>query len=238
MQVSVCGGFKSLYLDANCNNPDKVVLNFSNISFIRRPSSCIYFKNVGKSQNKWPNQRQCALSNGTDSPVSDSISFLETKFSDIVSRLSESASGTFSIGEDFLNKLSDSVTLSLTTTLKNTNQAVEYSINETISFINKSAGSKLGGLPSELKEASNRAGPFALDVLRGTIVVVENSFVKGGETLGYAYSFLKESLPPEVQEALGLSEEIVGKVLNPAGTVFQQVRVGRNVDCFLLNMIL
>lgn len=149
----------------------------------------------------------------------DSLSLLETKFSDIVSKLRESAADASNIGENFLNNFSDSVTLSLTTALKDTNRAVDNSINEIISFINKSAGSP----GSKLKEASGRAGPFALDVLRGTVVVVENSLVQGGKTVGYAYSFVKEYLPRDVQEALGLSEERVGKIFFPAGTAFQQV---------------
>ncbi|XP_057773143.1 calcium sensing receptor, chloroplastic-like isoform X2 [Salvia miltiorrhiza] len=158
----------------------------------------------------------------------DALSFLETKLSDIVSKLKEAAADASNIGEDFLNKFSDSVTLPLTTNLKDTNRAVSDSINEIISFINKSAGphshgSELSGLCSELKEASSRAWPFALDVLRGTIVVVENSLERGGKIFGYAYSSVKEFLPPEVQVALGLSEERVEKVLSPAGNAFQQV---------------
>ncbi|KAH6758851.1 hypothetical protein C2S51_019086 [Perilla frutescens var. frutescens] len=158
----------------------------------------------------------------------NSLSFLETIFSDIVSNLRESAADTFNRGENLLNNLSDSVTLSLTTTLRNTNQAIDNSINEIISLINKSGGSgssKLAGLSSELKEVSGRAGLFALDVLRGTIIVVENSLVLGSKSVGYAYSSVKEFLPPEYQEALTLSEESVGKVLNPAGTAFQQVYI-------------
>lgn len=155
----------------------------------------------------------------------NSLSFLETKFSDVVSKLSESAADTFNKGEIILNNLSDSVTLSLTTLAK-TNQAVDNSINEMISFIKKSGGSvdsKLAGRSSELKEALGRAGHFALDVLRGTIIVVEDSLVQGGRIAGYAYSSVKEFLPPEFQEALSLSEESVEKVLTPAGTAFQQV---------------
>lgn len=138
----------------------------------------------------------------------DSLSFLETKFSDIVSKLRESAADASNIGENLLNEFSDTVTLSLTTALKNTNQAVDSSINEIISFINKSAGSPGG----KLKETSGKAVPFALDVLRGIIVVVENSLGQGGSTVKYAYSFVKEFLPSEVQEAVHIS-----------GTAIQQV---------------
>lgn len=319
-KASVCGGFKSLSpygmtFDVNCNNVDRVVLNFSNstyldsASFKRGQTSCLYFNYVGNSkqfvsmgmnalslyQNGLPKSRQCALSSyqvgvideshffgsndmmfvensyssATDDPLVDflsntidntevlprsadvisvapfdtvqtvsnpvvgslnmganPLSFLETKFSDVVSKLSESAANTFNRGENILNNLSDSVTSSLSTTLAKTNQAVDNSVNEIISFIKKSGGSadsQLAGLSSELKEASGRVGHFALDVLRGTIIVVEDSLVHGGRIAGYAYSSVKEFLPPEFHEAVSLSEEGVEKVLNPAGTAFQQV---------------
>ncbi|XP_042049942.1 uncharacterized protein LOC121795469 [Salvia splendens] len=111
----------------------------------------------------------------------DSLSYLEAKLSDIVSKLRDSAADASKIGESVL---------------KNTNRAVSDSIDEIILFVKKSAGSQspggmLSGLFSELKEASGRAGPFALDVLRGTIVVGEDSLIRGGKAVGYAYSFVK-----------------------------------------------
>lgn len=143
----------------------------------------------------------------------DLLSHLEAKLSDIVSKLRESAGDASKIGESVL---------------KNTNQAVSDSIDEIILFVKKSAGSQspggmLSGLSSELKEASGRAGPFALDVLRGTVVVGEDTLVRGGKAVGYAYSFVKGFLPPQVREALGVSEERVEKVLFPVGTALQQV---------------
>lgn len=166
-------------------------------------------------------------------PVSDSLNIdvnslpgQETNFADIVSEMNKSTADIINGGENVLNNVFDSVTSSLTTSLTNANEAVDDAITEIISFVNKSgesAGNKLTGLSSELKEASGRAGLFALDVLRGTIIVVEDSLIQGGKTVGYAYSFVREFLPPEFQEALSLYEDIVEKVLNPAGTTFQQV---------------
>ncbi|KAG6425897.1 hypothetical protein SASPL_110105 [Salvia splendens] len=143
----------------------------------------------------------------------DSLSYLEAKLSDIVSILRESAADASKIGESVL---------------KNTNRAVSDSIDEIILFVKKSAGSQspggmLSGLSSELKEASGRAGPFALDVLRGTIVVGEDSLIRGGKAVAYAYSFVKGYLPPQVREAFGVSEERVEKVLYPVGTALHQV---------------
>ncbi|KAL1551589.1 hypothetical protein AAHA92_19411 [Salvia divinorum] len=152
----------------------------------------------------------------------DSLSFLEAKLSDIVSKLRESGADASKMGESVLNNFSDSV-------LKNTTRAINDSIDEIMLFVNKksaglhSPGGMLSGLSSELKEASGRAGPFALDVLRGTIVVAEDSLVRGGKTVGFAYSFVKGFLPPQVREALGLSEERVENVLFPVGTALQQV---------------
>ncbi|XP_047959020.1 uncharacterized protein LOC125204405 isoform X2 [Salvia hispanica] len=143
----------------------------------------------------------------------DSLSYLEAKLSDIVSKLRESAADASKIGESVL---------------ENTNRAVSDSIDEIILFVKKSAGSQspgdmLSGLSTELKEASGRAGPFALDVLRGTIVVGEDSLIRGGKAVGYAYSFVKGFLPPQVREAVGVSEERVEEVLFPVGTALHQV---------------
>ncbi|KAI3455488.1 hypothetical protein Pfo_012151 [Paulownia fortunei] len=156
----------------------------------------------------------------------DSLSGQQTNFTDIVPEINESTADTINGGENVLNNLFDTITSSVTTTITNANEAVDNAINEIISFINKSgesAGNKLTGLSSELKETSGRAGLVALDVLRGTIVVVEDSLIQGAKTVRYAYNSAKEFLPPEFQEALSLSEESVTKVLNPAGTAFQQV---------------
>ncbi|KAK6124690.1 hypothetical protein DH2020_041573 [Rehmannia glutinosa] len=158
--------------------------------------------------------------------ILDSSNLDVNSLTDIVSEMNESTAEIINEGENVLSNLFGNVTSSVTTSLTNANEAVDSVINEIVSFINKSgesAGNKLTGISSELKEASGKAGFVALDVIRRTIIVVEDSLIQGAKTVGYAYSSSKEFLPSEFQEVLNLSEESVAKVLNPAGNAFRQV---------------
>lgn len=150
----------------------------------------------------------------------------ETNVADVVSKVNQSVSDTIKGGENLLNNLVDSLTSSVNTTFSNAKEAVDNVIIDVISFVNKtgeSANNRLFGVSSGAKEALSKAGVDALDVLRGTVVVVENSLIQGAKTVGYAYSSAKEFLPPDFQEALNYSEGSVTRVLNPTGTAFQQV---------------
>ncbi|KAI3463301.1 hypothetical protein Pfo_019964 [Paulownia fortunei] len=158
----------------------------------------------------------------------NSLSGQKTVFSDIVAEMNDSIADTINGGENILNKSLDTITSSLTTALTNVNEAVDNVINDITSFINKSgesAGNKLIGFSSELKEGSGRAGFVALDVLRRTIIVVDDFLVLGAKNIGYAYDSAKEFLPQEFQDALSLSEGRVIEVLRPVGTAFQQVYI-------------
>ncbi|KAL3824402.1 hypothetical protein ACJIZ3_020431 [Penstemon smallii] len=146
-----------------------------------------------------------------------SLSGQKMNLSDIVNR-----------AEDVLNNSFDNVTSSLTKALTNANESVDNAINYIISFIDKtgeSVGDKLTIFSSELKEASGKTGLVAVDVLRRSIFVFEDSLIQGGKTVGYAYSSAKDYLPPEFRKILSLSEESAVKVLTPVGTAFQQVYI-------------
>lgn len=167
--------------------------------------------------------------------VSDSVNMnvnflsdLKTSAADIFAELNESIADTINRGENTLNNSFNTITSSVTTALGSANEAVDNAINKIISGVTKSGGSagdKLTGLSSDLKQTSGKAGLVALDVLRRSIVVVEDSLGLGITYVGYAYSSAKESLPSELQDALNLSEETVIKVLRPVGTAFQQVSI-------------
>ncbi|KAK6153621.1 hypothetical protein DH2020_013260 [Rehmannia glutinosa] len=137
-------------------------------------------------------------------------------------------SDTINEGEKVLQKSYDTITSSMTSALTNVNKAVDNVVNDITSFINKSgesAGNKMIGLSSELKEGTGRAGFVALDVLRRTVIIVEDFLMLGAKNIGYAYDSAKEFLPREFQDALSLSEGRVIEVLRPFGTAFQQVYI-------------
>ncbi|CAI9757637.1 unnamed protein product [Fraxinus pennsylvanica] len=159
----------------------------------------------------------------------NSLSDLKTSAADIFAELNESIADTINKGENALNNSFNTITSSVTTALGSANEAVDNAINKIISGITKSgvsAGDKLTGLSSDIKQTSGKVGLVALDVLRRSIVVVEDYLGQGITYVGYAYSSAKESFPSELRDALNLSEESVIKVLRPVGTAFQQVSIG------------
>ncbi|KAL3840851.1 hypothetical protein ACJIZ3_025442 [Penstemon smallii] len=143
----------------------------------------------------------------------------EIDIADIVIELNDSTADTLYGAENVLSNAFNTFISSLKMALTNANESVNNVINDMISLINKS------GESSELKEATGGEGLVALDVLRLAVILFEDSLRQGGKTVGYAYSSVKEFLPVEFQDTLGLSEESVGKVLRPVGSALHQVQI-------------
>lgn len=143
------------------------------------------------------------------------LSVLNTQFTDIVEG-----------GEDVLNKSIDTLTSSLDAAVTSANEAVDKVINEISTFLGQtgdSAGDKLSGLSSGVKEGSGAVGSIALDLLRRTVVTVEDLVKFGAKNVGYGYGSAKELLPREYQDVLRLSEGRVSEIVSPIGAAFQQV---------------
>lgn len=141
------------------------------------------------------------------------LSVLNTQFTDIVE------------GGDLLNKSVDTITSSLNAAVTSANEAVDK-VNEINAFLHQtgdSAGSKLSGLSSGVKEGSGAVGSIALDVLRQTVVTVEDLVNFGTKNIEYGYDSAKEFLPREYQDVRRLSESRVTDILSPIGAAFQQV---------------
>ncbi|TYJ19976.1 hypothetical protein E1A91_A09G229100v1 [Gossypium mustelinum] len=98
--------------------------------------------------------------------------------------------------------------------------SVKTGLDDFLAGVNKSVNSSLD------KEASSKANIFAVDLLRRTIVVVEDSLSNGASTFIYYYASAKERLPPEIKDTLTLYEERTGKALKPIGDALQQVYIG------------
>ncbi|XP_057797216.1 uncharacterized protein LOC131013180 isoform X2 [Salvia miltiorrhiza] len=128
-------------------------------------------------------------------------------------------------GEDVLNNSIETITSSLNAVLTSASEAVDGVINDINTFLaqtGESAGNKLSGVSSGLKEGSGAAASAALDVLRRTVVVVEDLLTKN---VGYAYDSAKGFLPQEYQDVLRSTEGRVAEVLSPIGAAFQQVYI-------------
>lgn len=126
-------------------------------------------------------------------------------------------------GEDVLNNSIETITSSLNAALARASEAVDSVINDINTFLDQtgeSAGNKLSGVSSGLKEGSGAAASASLDVLRRTVVVVEDLLTKN---IGYAYDSAKGFLPQDYQDVLRVTEGSVAGVLSPIGAAFQQV---------------
>ncbi|XVF37546.1 hypothetical protein REPUB_Repub20aG0018100 [Reevesia pubescens] len=148
----------------------------------------------------------------------DSLFSVKTGFDDFLSGVNKSFNSSLNKGENAVKSLLDKITSSITSITRSASDAVDNS--------QALANNKVSNLSSDLNEASSKANAFAVDLLRRTIVVVEDSLSNGASSFVYYYGSAKESLPPEIKDALTLYEEKTGKVLKPVGAALHQVYSG------------
>ncbi|KAK1558301.1 hypothetical protein Q3G72_000889 [Acer saccharum] len=158
----------------------------------------------------------------------NSLSNVKSSFDDFSSGVSGSFSSTINKGENAVKSLLDTITSSITSITKSASEAVDDVVSRVFSTVDQTgelAGDKFTSFTNDLKETSNRATVVAVDVLRRTIVALEDSITNGVSFVVYSYSNTKELLPPEIRDALNLSEERAIIILKPVGSAFQQVSV-------------
>lgn len=155
-----------------------------------------------------------------------SISNIKSSFDDFLAGVNESFSSSMIKGENAVKSSLDTITSSLTSIKKSTSEAVDNVVSRVFSSFDQtggSAGSKLTNFSTDLKEASSKATVAAVDVLRNTIVALEESITNGASFVVYYYGTTKESLPPEIRDALNLYEDRAVKLWRPVGSALQQV---------------
>ncbi|KAK2970670.1 hypothetical protein RJ640_026714 [Escallonia rubra] len=157
-----------------------------------------------------------------------SISSLKTNIEDNFAGINEAINSSVSKGEGALKNSLDTITLSVTSAFKGANEAVESAVNKVLSAVDQAgelAGKRLTGISNDSREASNRVGILAVDLLRGTIVAAEDSLLRGATFVVYAYGSVKKLLPSEFQSVLDISEERAMNFLRPVPAAFQQVYI-------------
>ncbi|GKA47190.1 rhodanese-like domain-containing protein [Tanacetum coccineum] len=100
---------------------------------------------------------------------------------------------------------------------KGLNDAIDASLNK----VKMSFNTTLSGFGNNSKGVSSKAGAIAVDGLRQSIVAVEQILVQGGTLVVYAYSSLKDMLPPNLHDLLDSTEQ----TLRPVGTTLRQVYI-------------
>ncbi|XP_059632980.1 uncharacterized protein LOC132275482 isoform X2 [Cornus florida] len=158
----------------------------------------------------------------------DSLSSVKTNVEDIFAGVNETIRDSANKGENALKKSLDAITTSMISALNGVNESVDNAVSKGISAVDemgKLAGNRLTSFSNDLKEALSKAGIIAVDVLRHTVVAVEDSLTQGGNFVVYGYGSTKELLPSEIQNLLNLSEDRAIKILKPFGTAVQQVYI-------------
>ncbi|PQQ03358.1 uncharacterized protein Pyn_01430 [Prunus yedoensis var. nudiflora] len=159
---------------------------------------------------------------------SDQLSSVKTSIEDFIDGLSKSFSASVDKGESSVKSSLDAITSSVSSVVKSANEAVDNAVGGMFSTIDQTGqlgGSKMVKFSSDFKEATSKGTVIAIDVLRRTVVVVEDSLSNGASFVVSSYQSAKDFLPPDVSDALNLSEKRAAEFLGPAKSAFQQVYI-------------
>lgn len=160
------------------------------------------------------------------SPSTDSVDSVKSRAGDIFSQVTGSINELVNKGESTLRSTLDSIYSSVGTAIKGANDAIDNTSSKVFSNVHQmgeAAGDRYTNITSDLKGAATKAAITGVDVLRQTIVVLEDSLTKGASFIVNSYSSTKQMLPPEFRERLNFSEEKTAAILKPVGVAFQQV---------------
>lgn len=166
----------------------------------------------------------------SDSLATDNDTLLNTKTSidDYLAGVNKSFSASVNKGENAVKSSLDAINSSITSVIKSATAAVDNAVGGVFSIADQSrnlAGNRLTSFSSDLKEATSKASVVAVDVLRRTIVALEDSLTNGASFVVYSYGSAKELLPPDIRGALDLSEGRAIEISRPVRTAFQQVYI-------------
>lgn len=155
-----------------------------------------------------------------------SLSSLKTNVTDFFSGINESLSSSVDKGQSSVKTSLDTITSSITSAINSATDAVNTAVSKVFSSVDQVgelANDRVVSFSNDLNEGTSKVGATAIDVLRRTIVLVEDSLTKGASFAVYSYGSAKELLPSEIKNVVNLSEERALEIFRPAGTAWQQV---------------
>uniref|UniRef100_A0A2P2M2T7 Rhodanese domain-containing protein n=1 Tax=Rhizophora mucronata TaxID=61149 RepID=A0A2P2M2T7_RHIMU len=156
----------------------------------------------------------------------NSLSGTRASFDDILAGAKDSISNLVNTGENTMKSSLDTITSSIISITESASKAMDDAFSTVSSTVDQTGaltGTRLTSFSNVLKEATSKASTISVDVLRGSIIAVEDSIVKGASFLVSSYGTTKELLPPEIRDTLNVSEERAAQILDPVGFAFQQV---------------
>ncbi|GMH16083.1 hypothetical protein Nepgr_017924 [Nepenthes gracilis] len=147
-------------------------------------------------------------------------------FENFLSDMIESIGTSVGKGGSAIYSSLDRVVSSLRATVGGTDKTVDNLVSNVLSSVDQTgelSRNKLMSLLNEFIEGSGKAGVIALNLLRQTLIAVEDSLAKGTRFISYSYGSIKELLPPEIRDVLNLSEDRAREISRPIGMALQQV---------------
>ncbi|GLT56599.1 hypothetical protein SLA2020_296300 [Shorea laevis] len=155
----------------------------------------------------------------------DMLSGAKSSLADFLAGANESFNSSVNKGEDAVKSSLDKVTSSLTSITESASEAIDNAFSRVFSAVDQTGeltSNKFSSLSNDLKEASSKATTIAFDLIRRTVVVVEDSLSYGTSNLVYYYASAKDRLPPEIKDGLNLFEDRAIKVLEPVRAAFEK----------------
>lgn len=153
------------------------------------------------------------------------LSNTKTSIEDFLAGARETFNTSINKGENAAKSTVDAVNSSIASVIKSATAAVDDIVSGLYSTADQKrelAGNGLTSFSSDLEEATSKASVVAVDVLRRTTVAVEDSLRNGASFIFYSYGSAKELLPPDIRDALNLTEEKTIEILSPVRMAFQQ----------------
>lgn len=173
------------------------------------------------------------LTQGNSTSVSDSLDInndqlasVKPSIEDLIDGVSKSFSASVDKGENAVKSSLDTITSSISSVVERVNEGVDDAVSGIFSTVDQTGqlgATKLTNFSSDFKEATSKGSVIAVDVLRRTIVVVEDSLANGASFAVNSYQSSKAFLPPDISAALNLSEKRAAEFLGPAKAAFEQV---------------
>uniref|UniRef100_A0A6N2LTT3 Uncharacterized protein n=1 Tax=Salix viminalis TaxID=40686 RepID=A0A6N2LTT3_SALVM len=142
----------------------------------------------------------------------DSLSSANAGFDEFLGGVRDSINTSVNKGGNVVQISLDTITSSITSFKEGASEAVDDALSKIFSTFDQTgelAGDRLTSFSSGLREATKKAAGTSVDVLGGAIIAVEESITKGASFVVYSYGSAKDLLPPEIRDALNLSEERV-----------------------------
>lgn len=133
-----------------------------------------------------------------------------------------------SVGEGYLffKNTFDAITAPLSHSFQSASESINNGVSGLFSSADRSAelvGNRFTGFSVDLKDSLSGVGAVSIDVLRRTIITLEEYLASGGSLILHYYGSAKEVFPPEVRDVLNLAESRTSDFFSPVVAAFQQV---------------